>query len=143
MRLSLKFGVPVLVILALTMGLMAWILIRDQQKAIEAEVRKRAETVLHFGQACRAYAVDVLRPAVGDQKKDPDLTIFEVQREAVESAGKFDQLAEHDVAQAFDARDAITAFADNTDVAFCRRGFQSRDLGFDFFKYGAHLVKCD
>ena len=68
----------------------------------------------------------------------PDFGFLEVQREAEDAARELDHLVEHDVAQAFDAGDAVADFAHDADVALAGGGFQSRDLRFDFFQNAAH-----
>ena len=67
-----------------------------------------------------------------------DFGFFEVEREPKDAAREFDHFVQHDVAQTFDARDAVTGFADNADVALARRGFEAGDLRFDFFEDTAH-----
>ncbi len=69
-----------------------------------------------------------------------DFRLFEVEREPEDAARKLDHLVQHDVAQPFDARDAVTGFADDADIAFTRRRFQSGDLRFNFFEDAAHNV---
>ena len=69
-----------------------------------------------------------------------DFRFLEVEGQTEYAARKLNHLIEHDVAQAFDARDAVTGFADDADVAFYRRRFSARDLRFDFFEYAAHDV---
>ena len=49
----------------------------------------------HFGKIAQQHAAD--------------LGFLEVQRQAEEAVGELDQLVEHDVAQAFDLRDAVAA----------------------------------
>src|SRR5205085_10060669 len=65
---------------------------------------------------------------------------LEVEGQAKDAARKLDHLVEHDVAQAFDAGHAVAGFADNADVAFARRGFETGDLRFDFFENTAHRI---
>ena len=69
---------------------------------------------------------------------DADLGFFEVQGEAEIAAREVEHLVEHHVAQAFDSATPSPIFADDADVAFAGRGFQSRDLRFDFFQNAAH-----
>ena len=69
-----------------------------------------------------------------------DFGLFEIERQAEHAARKLDHLVQHDVAEPFDARDAVAGFADNADVALARRGFKTRDLRFDFFEDAAHNV---
>ena len=63
------------------------------------------------------------QPRVVAEQNCADFSFFEVQRKTEDSVRKFDHLVEHDVAQAFDARDAVAGFADDADVAFGGRGF--------------------
>ena len=88
--------------------------------------------------AGRADFVAFLDLGVIAEDDRADFGFFEVEREADDAVGEFDHLVEHRVGQAFDVRDAVADFADDADVAFGRRGFQPRDLRFDFFQDGAH-----
>lgn len=63
MKLSVKFIGAVVAVIALACAATAWLLIRQQERAIQEEVEERAQAVLSFGQACREYR-DVLSPAV-------------------------------------------------------------------------------
>jgi len=60
--------------LALVMSAGAWHLNRKQTEAFEKEARNRSNMVLGFGQACRSYTKEVLRPAV---EAHTDEMIFE------------------------------------------------------------------
>jgi signal transduction histidine kinase/CheY-like chemotaxis protein len=64
MKLSTKFIGAVVLLVVAALGGTAWIFIRHQENAANAEVLVRAQTVLSFGQACRAYTGETLRPAV-------------------------------------------------------------------------------
>ena len=68
-----------------------------------------------------------------------DFRLLEVERETENTAGEFDHLVQHDVAQAFDSGHAVAGIADDADVALAGRGFQAGDLRFDVFKNGAHI----
>ena len=72
------------------------------------------------------------------EKNRADFRLFEIEREPEHAAREFDHLVQHHVAQAFDAGDAVTGFADDADVALARRGFEAGDLRFDFFEDTAH-----
>src|SRR5206468_7384624 len=66
-----------------------------------------------------------LRDFSGITEQDcTDFRFLEVQRQAVDAPGKFNHFIQHHVAQSFDARDAVTGFPDNADVAFGSRRFQ-------------------
>ena len=64
MKLSVKFSGAVLVVLAVTLGGTAAVLIHHQDRAIKDEVHGRAQTLLHFGESCRQYTRETLSPAV-------------------------------------------------------------------------------
>ncbi|MBY0522846.1 MAG: DUF3365 domain-containing protein [Gemmataceae bacterium] len=64
MKLSLKFIGAVMAVFALAFAGTAWLLIRQEDDSVLEEVRERAQTVLTFGEACRAYTRDTLSPAV-------------------------------------------------------------------------------
>ena len=72
------------------------------------------------------------------EQNDADLRFLEIEREAEVATRKLDHLVQHHLAQALDPGDAIAGFADHADVAFGGRGFESRDLCFDFFQNTAH-----
>ena len=61
-----------------------------------------------------------------------DFRFFKIQRQPELPVGKFDQLIEHHVAQAFDFCDAITDLADDSGVRFNGRRLQTGDLRFEF-----------
>ena len=68
-----------------------------------------------------------------------DFGVFQVERQAVDAAGKFQHLIEHRSAETFDARDAVTDFADDTDIGFAGgRGFDGADFFFEFEDDIAH-----
>ncbi len=72
------------------------------------------------------------------EQNDADFGFLEIERETEVAARKFDHLVQHHLAQALDPGDAVAGFADHADVAFGGRGFQPRDLCFDFFQNAAH-----
>jgi signal transduction histidine kinase/DNA-binding response OmpR family regulator len=69
MKLRIKFIGAVVLLLVAAMGGTAWILNRHQQEAVDRAVLERAQTVLSFGQACRDYSGQTLRPAVRQHTK--------------------------------------------------------------------------
>ncbi len=94
MRLSAKFGITVLVLLAATLGATAWVLIQDEQRSLEAEARQRADTILYFGQACRDYTSKVMRPAVQRQTEHLGSIVFEAETPSLVARGTFEALQE-------------------------------------------------
>jgi PAS domain S-box-containing protein len=88
MKLNLKFSGVLAVLLALLLGGCAWIMIEHQEKALNDEVLRRAQTVLSFGQACRDYARNTLAPAVGKHSKP---MIFEAESATFVARGTFDE----------------------------------------------------
>jgi signal transduction histidine kinase/AmiR/NasT family two-component response regulator len=63
-KLSLKFSVAVVLLLAVVLGGMAALLIRHQRRAVHEEAVQRAQLTLSFGESCREYTREVLSPAV-------------------------------------------------------------------------------
>jgi signal transduction histidine kinase/CheY-like chemotaxis protein len=92
MKLSLKFALAVLGVLATTLGASAWLLIRHQHEAMQAEVHHRAETLLSFAQACREYTSDTLQPAVRKHADKLNTTVFEAETPSLVTRGIFDNL---------------------------------------------------
>jgi signal transduction histidine kinase/CheY-like chemotaxis protein len=86
-RLSIKFASAVVLLLAATLGGTAWLLIAQQQRAMQAEVLQRAKTVLSFGEASREYARNTLSPAV---RKHTEALIFEADSATFVARGTFD-----------------------------------------------------
>jgi hypothetical protein len=104
MKLGLRFGLVVLLLVSLTFGVAVWIFARNeadlrllheatvslQQKALVEEARERAGTVASFGEACRAYTQKVLSPAV--EKHLGGKIVFEAQSRTFVARGTFEQL---------------------------------------------------
>src|SRR4051812_37025533 len=67
MKLSVKFIGAVMAVFALACAATAWLLIRQEERAVQEEARERAQNVLTFGEACRSYARDTLSPAVHER----------------------------------------------------------------------------
>ena len=74
MSLRLKFILVAVACLGLVMALGGWHVNRLQTSAFERQARTRAEMVLSFGQACRRYVKEMLRPAV---QEHTDEMVFE------------------------------------------------------------------
>jgi len=72
------------------------------------------------------------------EQDDADFGFLEVEGETKFAAWEFDHFVQHHLAQALDAGDAIARGAHDADIAFLSRGFQPRDLRFDFFQDAAH-----
>ena len=80
MKLRVKFCAAILLLLSAIMGGTAWLLIRHEHQAIHEEVRTRAQTVLSFGESCRAYTRDVLSKAVRQALPSPaSALVFEAE----------------------------------------------------------------
>jgi methyl-accepting chemotaxis protein len=88
MKLNLKFSGVLAVLLALLLGGCAWIMIEHQEKALNDEALRRAQTVLSFVQACRDYTRNTLAPAVGKHTKT---MIFEAESATFVARGTFDE----------------------------------------------------
>src|SRR5262249_26232405 len=63
-KLSVKFSTAVILIVIASLAATAAVVIRQQNQAIHAQVRVRAENVLLFGQSCRQYTRETLSPAL-------------------------------------------------------------------------------
>jgi signal transduction histidine kinase/DNA-binding response OmpR family regulator len=64
MRLSVKFSGAVLLLLAVSLGCTAMLVIRRQSQRLQQEALERSRIVLSMGEASREYARDTLSPAV-------------------------------------------------------------------------------
>jgi signal transduction histidine kinase/CheY-like chemotaxis protein len=64
MRLSVKFSGAVLLLLAVSLGCTALLVIRRQSERVQQEALERSRIVLSMGEASREYARDTLSPAV-------------------------------------------------------------------------------
>src|SRR5262245_11608455 len=64
MNLSLKINGAIILILGVALGATAWLMIDHQNRSAEAALRQRAQAMLSFGQAERAYVAERLRPAL-------------------------------------------------------------------------------
>src|SRR5687767_2867206 len=89
MRLSIKFALAVGLLLLLTLGVTAWVIIREQNKDLYNASSLRAKTVVSFGEACREYARNTLSPAVEAQTKT---MIFEANSATFVARGTFEAL---------------------------------------------------
>jgi signal transduction histidine kinase/DNA-binding response OmpR family regulator len=102
MKLSVKFGLLVLVVLAAAVGGSYGLVIHSQREnrrlqeeelrlqeaALEQEVKQRAFTVASFGEACRDYTQQVLAPAL--DKRLPNEMIFEGKSRTFVARGTFE-----------------------------------------------------
>jgi signal transduction histidine kinase len=70
MSLSLKINGAIILILGVALGVTAWMMTQHQDRAAEAALRERAQAMLSFGQAERAYVANRLRPALNAQADD-------------------------------------------------------------------------
>src|SRR5216684_1848502 len=64
MSLSWKFSGAVLLLLAVSLGCTAWLVIQRQSRSLQQQALERSRTILSLGEASREYARDVLSPAV-------------------------------------------------------------------------------
>jgi signal transduction histidine kinase/CheY-like chemotaxis protein len=92
MRLSFKFAGAVSLLLVAILGGTAWMIVRHQQDVIHEQALKRAEVVLSFGEACRAYARNTLAPAV--RRGGATDIVFEAESATFVARGTFDELQE-------------------------------------------------
>ncbi len=94
MKLSWKLGLVTAGILVATLGTTALILDRYQHRALHAEAKERADLVLSFGRACRAYTEKTLRPAVRAvvDEHTPNRMVFEAMSATFVARGTFDEL---------------------------------------------------
>jgi PAS domain S-box-containing protein len=76
-KLSVKFGGAVLLMLAAILGVTAALLIRHQRQSIQELLLQRTQTILSFGESCRDYARDTLAPAVREIHQGP--MVFEAE----------------------------------------------------------------
>src|SRR5262245_17609252 len=104
MKLSMKFGLVVFLLLALALGAGIWLFVQAQQellrmqeraseeqdKTMEQEARRRAAIVASFGEACRDYTQKVLDPAV--RKFLGNNLVLEAQSRTFVARGTFEQL---------------------------------------------------
>jgi protein-histidine pros-kinase len=88
-KLSFKFAVAVGLLLAATLGGTAWMIIQHQQEVITRQAHRRAQMVLSFGEACRAYARNKLSPAVSRVTKQ---MVFEANFATFVARGTFAEL---------------------------------------------------
>ncbi len=102
MKLSVKFGLVVLLVLIMALG-GSYVLFLENQRgyrhlqqqqiqlqedALEREVKQRASTVASFGEACRDYTQHKLAPAVA--RHLPEAMIFEAQSRTFVARGTFE-----------------------------------------------------
>src|SRR4051812_7773829 len=89
MRLSLKFSLLLLGLLAVTLGVSAWQMAEQQRRSTHDRARQRAELVMSFGQAARAYAHTTASPAVDRHTK---AMVLEAQSDTFVARGMFEEL---------------------------------------------------
>src|SRR4051794_18069251 len=91
MRLGPKFSLAVLLLLGVSLGATAWLLIRQQSRDLHNEALHRSQLILSFGEASRDYARDTLSPAVR-KAVDPHGIglIFEADSATFVARGSFD-----------------------------------------------------
>lgn len=88
MKVSVKFGLSVVVLLLLTLGGAAWVLIHQQRNAVRDQVLLRGKLVLSFGEAAREYTRNTLSPAM---RPHTDQLIFEADSATFVARGTFDE----------------------------------------------------
>ena len=104
MKLSVKIGLVMLLLLSVTFGGGIWIFLqtqgelkklqeeakRQEEGAIDKEARLRASRLARFGEACRDYTQKVLSPAVEKHLKGK--LVLEAQSRTFVARGTFEQL---------------------------------------------------
>ncbi len=117
-NLGVKFGLVLLVLLALTLGGGIWLFshterqlqdlqqeaLRRQEEALAREARRRASSVASFGEACRDYTQNTLSPAV--EKHLGDKMVFEAQSRTFVARGTFEELQRKPGMQGYSFREA-------------------------------------
>src|SRR4051812_45624498 len=91
MKLSVKFSGAVLLLVALSLGVTAWLLIRRQTQHLHDEALERSRIILSLSQASREYARETLSPAVREAVASHDVgMIFEAESATFVARGTFD-----------------------------------------------------
>jgi twitching motility protein PilJ len=85
MRLSLKFTLLLLGLLAVTLGATGWMLVRHQRRAVQDQALQRARTVASLREASRAVAQDTSLPPAA-RKHAESLLAAELARAQLEHA---------------------------------------------------------
>jgi PAS domain S-box-containing protein len=93
-KLSVKFSATVILLLLVSLGGAAWLLVEHQNQAINDQVLSRAKLVLDFGESCRQYTRDTLSPAVHKAYGRKSPLVFEVDSSTVVVKGTFRALKE-------------------------------------------------
>jgi signal transduction histidine kinase/DNA-binding response OmpR family regulator len=118
MKLSVKIGLVMLLLLSATLGGGIWIFLqtqrelknlqeeanRQEERAIDNEARQRASRLAKFGEACRDYTQKVLSPAVGKQLKGK--LVLEAQSRTFVARGTFEQLRQKEGMKEYSFREA-------------------------------------
>src|SRR5260221_5249982 len=95
MKLSVKFSGAVLLVLAVSLGATAWLVIRHQAQSLEQESLQHSQTILSFGESCREYAREKLAPAVRKAVGSHEVgMIFEAESAPFVVRGTFDAFRE-------------------------------------------------
>src|SRR5262245_60628862 len=91
MKLSVKFSGAVLLLVAVSLGLTAWLLIRLETQNLQNEAVERSHIILSLGEASREYARETLSPAVRDAVNPHGVgIIFEAESSTFVARGTFD-----------------------------------------------------
>src|SRR5262249_27801099 len=91
MKLSVKFSGAVLLLVAVSLGLTAWLLIRRQTQSLHDEALERSRIILSMGEASREYARETLSPAVRKAVNPHKVgLIFEADSATFVARGTFD-----------------------------------------------------
>jgi signal transduction histidine kinase/DNA-binding response OmpR family regulator len=91
MRLSVKFSGAVLLLLLVSLGCLAALVIRYQTHALNQQALERSQTLLSLGEASREYARQTLSPAVRKAVKNHGVgLIFEADSATFVARGTFD-----------------------------------------------------
>src|SRR3954454_9994833 len=91
MQLSVKFSGAVLLLVGVSLGLTAWLLIRRQTQHLHDEALERSRIILSLSEASREYARETLSPAVRDAVNPHRVgIIFEAESSTFVARGTFD-----------------------------------------------------
>jgi two-component system, sensor histidine kinase and response regulator len=103
MKLSVKFSGAVLLLLACSLSLTAYLVIRRQNQNLQRQVLERSQTILSLGEASCDYARQTLAPAVRKAVQGHGVgMIFEAESATFVARGTFDAFRKRQVQRVFD-----------------------------------------
>ena len=135
MKLSVKFSAAVILVLLVSLGGTAWLLVHLQNQAIHEQALVRAQTVLDFGESCREYTRKTLSPAVHNAFDKPDQKaplVFEADSATFVVRGTFEAFKKRD--KHYSLREAalnplnLENLADDEERKLIERFREERDL---------------